>query len=390
MKVQENHPIITKPTHDEGSRTDFVYQLSNYIRSDISPKNKIVYEKILLPKFIKENGKEPGSRHEVRKLMESSPQYQFSSALQRQSQESMWNSITDTVERQLPKMIGEFRKLKHKKTLGLLKLNPKLNIPKYLDENHHHCMAGGYHSEITKDDVAMGAIYERGTFIYVDGNFGPRNDGLGVALSKYLKYKFPDRKINRILDMGCTVGASTLAIKEFFPHAEVWGIDISAPCLRYAHTRAEHLNISVNFSQDNAEKTSFADNFFDLVVSAAMLHETSRQATKNIIKESHRILSDNGLMVHQEIQPYKNEDQWLDFTRDWDTHNNNEPFWGQLLDMDLKAIAKENGWLNEIIDTEVSFGPAESKNIKPDVNAAKIMGASRGARGMSYLYGIKS
>ena len=390
MRIQEKHSIIATPIHDEESRTSFIYQLANYIRSDISPKNKIIYEKKILPEYIKHNGYKPSSRHVIRKLMEKNSQYQISSALQRQTQESMWYSVADTVERQLPQMINEFRKLKSTKTMGSLSLDAKINIPKYLNQNHHHCMAGGYHTETTPDDVAMGAIYDRGTFIYVDGNFGPKNDGLGVALARYVKQKFPKYNIKRILDMGCTVGASTVAIKEAFPNAEVWGIDISGPCLRYAHTRAEYLKVPINFSQQNAECTNFNDNHFDLVLSAAMLHETSREATKNIIKESRRILSKNGLMVHQEIQPYKKEDEWVDFTRDWDTYNNNEPFWGQLLDVDLTLLSKENGWSKDNINTELGFGPAESKNIEPDVEADKVMGASRGARAMSYLCGIKS
>ena len=390
MKVQEKHPIIANPNHDEDSRTKFVYQLSNYLRSDITPNNEKIYKRKLLPEFIKKNGNKPQNRHQVRKIMESDPQYQITSALQRASQEYMWSSVADTVERQLPLMIDHYRKIKKDSNLGSLTLSNNLQIPSYLTENHHHCMAGGYHTETREDDVAMGALYERGTFIYVDGNFGPKNDGLGVALSLFIKSKFNENKIKRILDIGCTVGASTVALKEFFPEAEVWGIDVSAPCLRYAHARAEHLNVAVHFSQENAEKTSFADGYFDLVTSAAMLHETSKKATENIIKESRRLLKHKGIMVHQEIQPYKNEDEWIDFTRDWDTYNNNEPYWGSLLDLNLAQTAKENGWFDDKVFTEISFGPAEAKNINPQVQANKVMGASRGARGMNYLCGIKS
>ena len=53
MKVQEKHPIIANPNHDEDSRTKFVYQLSNYLRSDITPNNEKIYKRKLLPEFIK-------------------------------------------------------------------------------------------------------------------------------------------------------------------------------------------------------------------------------------------------------------------------------------------------------------------------------------------------
>ena len=390
MRTQTTHPMMPVAVHDETARTDFVYHLANFISSDITPHNKTVYDERVRPAFEKSNGRAPVTRQEVRKAMLPTREYKMSSALQRCSQEMMWGAIAETVERQLPEMIANFRSIANGPVKGSLTINPQMPIPAYLDENHHHCMAGGYHTEVTEDDVGMGAVYDRGSFIYVDGNFGPRNDGLGVALTKYIKTKFRDFKPSRILDMGCTVGGSTVALKEGFPEAEVWGIDTGAPCLRYGHGRAEHLGVGVHFSQQNAEHTDFADGSFDLVVSAGVLHETGHQATLNILKESHRLLKPGGLMMHQEIQPYRHEDPWIDFTRDWDSFNNNEPFWGTVLDMDLVSEAKAQGWDGDEVFSEIGYGPAEAHSIKPEVEADKVMGASRGARGMSYLCGVKT
>jgi hypothetical protein len=235
MRTQTTHPMMPVAVHDETARTDFVYHLANFIRSDITPHNKTVYDERVRPAFEKSNGRAPVTRQEVRKAMLPTREYKMSSALQRCSQEMMWGAIAETVERQLPEMIANFRSIANGPVKGSLTINPQMPIPAYLDENHHHCMAGGYHTEVTEDDVGMGAVYDRGSFIYVDGNFGPRNDGLGVALTKYIQTKFRDFKPSRILDMGCTVGGSTVALKEGFPEAEVWGIDTGAPCLRYGH-----------------------------------------------------------------------------------------------------------------------------------------------------------
>jgi len=390
MRQQTPHPMMPVAVHDESARTTFAYHLANFIRSDITPRNKTVYEQYVRPAFEKEKGRAPQTRQEVRKAMLPNQQYKMSSALQRCSQEMMWGSLAESIERQLPDMISHFKEIADGPVRGSLTLNPNLEIPGYLEHNHHHCMAGGYHTEVAEDDVSMGALYDRGSFIYVDGNFGPRNDGLGVALAKYIRARFPEFKPARILDMGCTVGGSTVALKEQFPDAEVWGVDTGAPCLRYGHGRAEHLGVEVHFSQQNAEATNFEDGSFDLVVSAAMLHETAHRATLNILKESRRLLKPGGMMVHQEIQPYRHEDPWLDFTRDWDSFNNNEPFWGTVLDMDLADAAGSQGWQNDDVFTEIGFGPAEAHSIQPEVAAEDVMGASRGARGMSYLCGLKS
>ena len=77
---------------------------------------------------------------------------------------------------------------------------------------------------------------------------------------------------------------------EAYPEAEVYGIDVAAPMLRYAHARAEALGRRVHFSQQNAESTNFRDESFDLIVSHILLHETSAKAVRNIMRECHRLL----------------------------------------------------------------------------------------------------
>jgi ubiquinone/menaquinone biosynthesis C-methylase UbiE len=387
MRTQAVHPILPQPVHDEAARTTFAYHLANFIRSDITPHTKAAYEKQARPAFEAAHRRPPRTRQEVRKAMEPTPAYKMSSALQRCSQEMMWDSVAETVSRDLPRLIANFRTIAEKPRRGSLRLNPALKHPNYVADNHHHCMPGGYHEEVAADDVFAGALYDRGSFIYVDGNFGPWNDGLGVALAKFVRARFPNFAPRRILDVGCTVGGSSVALARMFPEAEVHGIDLGAPVLRYAHARAEHLGVAVHFSQQNGEATDFPDASFDLVCSAAMLHETAHRATLNIIRESRRLLRRGGMMVHSEIQPYRKQDPWLDFTRDWDSLNNNEPFWGTVLDMDLAAEARRNGWADERVWTEIGFGPAEAHAIEPEVAADKVMGASRGARGLSYLCG---
>ena len=391
MRTQAQHPMIPTPTHDEGARTSFVYHLSNFIRRDVTPHNKAVYDSVVRPAFEAEHGRAPSTRHEVRKAMEPTPPYKMSSALQRCAQEMMWASVGETVGRELPRLVDGFMAIdKAVAKKGSLTLNSELAIPGYAAENHHHCMAGGYHQEHAVNDVFQGALYDRGSFIYVDGNFGPWNDGLGMALAKFIKMKFPEFRPRRILDMGCTVGGSTVCLKQMFPDAEVHGIDVGAPALRYAHARAEFRDVAVHFTHANAEQTPFPDGHFDLVCSAAMFHESSHRAVLNVLKETKRLLADGGLMAHAEIQPYRHQDPWIDFTRDWDSHNNMEPFWGPCLDMDLVASAKSQGWSDNQVWHEVGLGPAEAHDIVPEVDADKVMGASRGARGLGYLFGRKS
>ncbi|MCB2107538.1 MAG: class I SAM-dependent methyltransferase [Rhodobacteraceae bacterium] len=390
MRVQARHPILPLPTHDEAARTDFAYHLANFIRRDVTPHNETVYVRQVKPAFERRNGRAPKTRQEVRKAMEPTSAYKMSSALQRCSQEMMWSSVADTVERELPRLIDNFRTIAASPKLGSLRLDPALPLPNYVRDVHHHCMAGGYHCEHTDDDVAQGALYDRGSFIYVDGNFGPWNDGLGMALAKTLRIRFPDFAPKRILDMGCTAGGSTVALKQMFPDAEVHGIDLGAPVLRYAHARAEHRGVAIHYSQQNAEHTDFADGSFDLVCSAAIFHESAHRAVLNMLAETRRLLRPGGVMAHAEVAPMQGADPWRDFIRDWDSLNNGEPFWGTVLDMDLVACAKKQGWQDDKVWHEIGLSPVEAHNIEPEVPAEKVMGASRGANGLGYLFGIKS
>ena len=81
--------------------------------------------------------------------------------------------------------------------------------------------------------------------------------------------------------------------------------------LRYAHARAERLGIAVHFSQQSAEHTDFPDESFDVVYSAALIHETSHTAVPNITREMRRLLRPGGVAVHLEVPiRYDDLDLW--------------------------------------------------------------------------------
>ena len=46
-----------------------------------------------------------------------------------------------------------------------------------------------------------------------------------------------------ILDMGCGIGNSTLPFSKKYPNSKVVGADVALPCLRYAHARANALDV---------------------------------------------------------------------------------------------------------------------------------------------------
>lgn len=380
MNGQFEHGILPQATHDELARQSFVQSLKVHLASKVSPGNKVIYEERVKPAFEHQHRRPPQDRHEVRRAMVTEPYYQMWSALQRTSQEMMWDAVSTSVEHQLEELSRRAGKLERK--LGSLTLDPALPLPPYHAAVDIHCQPGGYHTELEAGDVTAGAIYDRAVYIYAMGRMGALNDDMGASVVAYLRKERPQFRPARILDMGCSVGHSTLPYVDGYPEAEVFAIDVAGPMLRYAHARAEALGKRVHFSQQNAESTNFPDESFDLIVSHILLHETSAKAVRNIIRECRRLLRRGGMAIHAEVPQYEGMAPYDTFMLDWDTYNNNEPFWGYLHDMDLKQLARESGFEeSSVVQTMVPSAFEQAK-----ARTRLLQGGDFAGAGQWFLY----
>ena len=275
--------------------------------------------------------------------------YQSWSLLQRLSQQMMFTSVIDTVERTLDDLIERSKK---NNDLGSLKLDNKIDMPRYLTAYDIHQQPGGYHTESTEDDVSPGVVYDISLPIYSRNSMGSENDLLSQAIIGHIEKYIDNLKPEKILDMGCAIGNSTLPFAKIFPDSEIHGIDVASPCLRYAHARANALGVTAHFSQQNAEKTDFSNETFDLVTSCLFLHETSHDAVPKIINESYRLLKPGGWMIHLDVYPFHRDaiEPLYDFLKDWEVTNNNENFSGALRNMDLPKIFEDAGFSKESIE----------------------------------------
>lgn len=383
---QARHAVMAAPTHDEFSRQEFVRSYKNYLVENVHSGNQARYEKIIKPKFQKAHNRVPKDRFEVGKEMVQDPYYQMFSSLLRTSQEMMWSSCQVPVNRDLDRLNQKIKIPKGNKTLGSLKLDEKLQVPRYHTAVDIHCQPGGYHSEVTEHDASAGLVYDRAVHIYAMGQLGPYNDDIGASILLWLQNNHPTLAPKKILDMGCSVGHSTVPYARAFPNAEVHGIDVAAPMLRYAHARAEELGEKVHFSQQNAEETNFKSGTFDLIVSHILLHETSEKAIHNIVKECHRLLKPGGLMIHGETPPYKNMGPFDAFMLDWDSRNNNEPFWARSHEIDLEKLSKKGGFdpqnqFETLIPSALQVAEAKRSKV--------FQGGDFGGGGLWFIYGNK-
>ena len=386
IQPQIKHPILPQTNHDEFSRQEFVRSYKEYLVQNVHQGNEKRYETKVKPAFEKKHDRAPKDRFEVAKEMMKDPYYQMFSSLLRTSQEMMWSSCQLPVERNLEELNTKVNSVTDGPVQGSLKLDANLTIPRYHRAVDIHCQPGGYHNEFSENDASSGLVYDRAVHIYAMAQLGPYNDDIGASTVMWLKEKHPDFKPKRILDMGCSVGHSTIPYAEAFPDAKIYGIDVAAPMLRYAHARAESLNVSINFSQQNAENTNFKSGSFDLIVSHILLHETSQKAIKNIIKECHRLLKPGGMMAHGETPPYKTMGPFDAFMLDWDTKNNNEPFWARSHEIDLHQLSKKAGFdptlkIEEMIPSALQVAEARRSEV--------FQGGDFGGGGLWFLYGNK-
>lgn len=337
------HAVFPQSAHDDTARFDFLANLNGYLSTRLSPKVRESYEKRVKPAFEQREGRAPESRHEVRKAMAADPVYQTWSALRRNTMEMRQQAGRGMVLRQLGPLIDKVRQINE--TSPGLQLDPSVQVPRYVSAVDIHCMPGGYHTELVPGDVLAPANYDSGIFATTGGMLGRWNDGGGQALAQWLKKEHPQFKPRRILDLGCTVGHNAVPLAQAFPDAEVIAIDVAAPMLRYAHARARSLGVeNINFRQANAEALDYPDGHFDLISTAMFWHESSSKAMPRKLKEVHRLLADGGLTAHLEQPQYTGMDVYEQFVRDWDTYNNNEPFWGVMHEYDLRKMMADAGF----------------------------------------------
>ncbi len=112
---------------------------------------------------------------------------------------------------------------------------------------------------------------------------------------KKIKKIFKNKKINKILDLGCGVGRNLFYLtKEGF---EVHGIDLAKEGIKIIKKNAKEKNIKIQLKVGNVfKRLPYPDNFFDAVISIQVLQHGSFNQIKKAITEIERILKPKGLI----------------------------------------------------------------------------------------------
>ena len=204
-----------------------------------------------------------------------------------------------------------------------------------------------------------------------------RNEDLTwQAAQQRLRHNFYDilqeytpQTIDNVLDIGCSVGISTLTLHQYFSARQTapiqtMGLDLSPYMLAVAKQSNERQQIA-RWIHGLGEATGLADNSQDLVTLQFVIHELPRQATKAILREVLRILKPGGVIGIVDNNPASEVIQNLPpvlFT----LMKSTEPWSDDYYTFDVAAAMQEIGFVERTI---VPSDPRHRAiiGIKPDM-----------------------
>jgi SAM-dependent methyltransferase len=273
-----------------------------------------------------ETGRTATTAADAHEIFDRADVFRWRHMIERVLQEKLWDGSILTYGRRREDLEADLNAY-DRMGPGSVTWSPDFETPAYIKHVNFHLQPGGYY-----DDRLLGHVYHNGTDLYVGGRnsvHSPYIDFIPVPA---------DGQVRRVVDLGTAVGQSATALKTRFPDAEVWGIDVSAPMVRYAHKRAVEMGVDVHFAQMSVDAMTFEDNSVDLIYAYILFHETPVKVTRGAMREAQRVLRPGGLFVINDVGPLSPLHpgtplgQWfLDFA----THDNEDPFARGFIELDL-------------------------------------------------------
>lgn len=339
MKVRDvQHPVLPRTTAEEQSRQRAVVSLRKLLNARVRPQNVRRFHEEGAPAFAARHGRQPQSPDDIAQALFDSTGYRMWSAANRAAQEMIWVSVGEPIFRDRARMEAAAHDLATAAgRKGSLTLDPDYTPSPELAGTDVHLQPGGYARDDGPDDVVAGALYETGGNVFSFGQGAGKSDSKAGVVLRLLEDAFEGVVPGRVLDLGCSAGAASAAYADRFPDAEVHAIDIGAGMLRYAHARAEALDVAVHFSQMDAADLKFPDDGFDLVVSHNMLHEIGPEKRRRAMAEALRVVRPGGVVIFQDVDTRLPQSDVHRVEKNWDTRFNGEIFWQTYTESDLAA-----------------------------------------------------
>lgn len=264
-------------------------------------------------------GQPPRSFDDARRLLERIPIVKFRNRLMRSTQEMKYRAVVGGFDRNADAFEAE---LDAAETAGpaTLRYAPDFELPGYYSATQFHIKPGNY------DGMPLAGLQYHYTMnMFTVGGLNSDQQNAHYVNSIPVP---ADGEVHRVLDLATSIGQSATALKARFPDAEVTGIDLALPMLRYATWRANRLGSPVNFVQMLAEDLQFPDDHFDLVFCYILFHEIPHDIASKVIDEAHRVLRPGGKFVVVDFASMPPSEVYTvsEYARAWDADYNGEPY----------------------------------------------------------------
>ena len=320
-------------SREDESYLDYVESLRSFVLDGMRFEEQLATR----TSHLEDTAEPPAKRlTKVREVAGEMPIAQVRDRLMRSQQEMKWRRICSSLDARRDVLLGRLEEAGSRGP-ARLELDGKFEQPEYANV-HFHLQPDGYY----KDELA-GFRYHYGTKIFFVGDND--KDQLHASLVNNHLPLPADGRVERILDLACSVGQSTTALKQRFPQADVTGIDHSEPMLRCAHHRAVELGIDVCFSQRLVENTGFEDNSFDIVFSFILFHEIPIRIIRETLAEVSRVLRPGGMFAVYDFMMASGMTPSQLYHRHFDSRNNGEAYGDDFCYTDFDALLTEFGFV---------------------------------------------
>ena len=331
---RQNATILPElASREDESYLDFVESLRSFVLDGMQFDQQLATR----TRHLEDTSEPPEERLEkVREIAGDMPVARVRDRLMRSQQEMKWRRIVSSLDARRDIHLDRLEAAEGRGP-AQLELNPDFEQPEYANV-HFHLQPDGYH----KDPLA-GFRYHYGTKVFFVG--GNDKDQLHASLVNNHLPLPADGRVERILDLACSVGQSTTALKQRFPQADVTGIDHSEPMLRCAHHRAVELGIDVCFAQRLVENTGYDDDSFDMVFSFILFHEIPMRIIRETLAEVNRVLRPGGMFAVYDFMMASGMTPAQLYHRHFDSRHNGEAYGDDFCYTDFDGLLKEFGFV---------------------------------------------
>lgn len=223
--------------------------------------------------------------------------------------------------------------------------NPQLSYPDYYVTSFHAYETGNLSWQAAFEvESATYAVHAK---IWQGAEEAQGDPMLRRSYHNILKSQIPNEPQD-ILDVGCSVGLSTFAMQEIYPHSKITGLDLSPYFLAVANYRTQQRQATINWLHAQAESTGLPDASFDLVSIFLMCHELPQSATRQILAEMRRVLRPGGYLAIMDMNPksevYKKMPAYI-----LTLLKSTEPYLDEYCALDIEQTIVEAGFQTPII-----------------------------------------